>query len=81
VNPAPRYGVKAGGRGAAPGSPWPRSGRSSTSATTAKTPCEPVRDRLALRLRDLDIQIADLVALRETIAHLQAGENTAEPDS
>lgn len=43
-------------------------------------PCEHVRDLLGQRLTDLDTQIADLRALRKTIAQLQADAINAEPD-
>ena len=44
-------------------------------------PCEHVRDLLATRLADLDTQIAQLLALRETIARLGEAATHSDPDS
>ncbi len=44
-------------------------------------PCEHVRDLLGRRLADLDAQIAELLALRETIAPLHAVAAIIEPDT
>ena len=44
-------------------------------------PCEHVRDLLGLRLADLDAQIAELLALRETIARLYAAASDSEPET
>jgi MerR family Zn(II)-responsive transcriptional regulator of zntA len=44
-------------------------------------PCEHVREILASRLADLDTQIAQLLALRDTIARLREAAAHADPDS
>ena len=45
------------------------------------TPCRHVKDLLDARLTDLDRQIAELQALRETVAHLHEDASTADPDA
>lgn len=45
------------------------------------TPCQHVKDLLDARLTDLDRQIAELQALRETVAHLHEDASTADPDA
>ena len=45
------------------------------------TPCEHVQTLLSQRLKDLDAQIAELTALRATVADLRAGASTLEPAS
>jgi DNA-binding transcriptional MerR regulator len=45
------------------------------------TPCRHVQDLLDARLTDLDRQIAELQALRETVAHLHEDASTADPDA
>ena len=45
------------------------------------TPCEHVQQLLTTRLADLDNQIADLRALRETVAQLCDAAATVEPAS
>lgn len=42
-------------------------------------PCQHVHDLLEARLGDLDQQIADLQALRHTVAHLRDGAATSDP--
>ena len=42
-------------------------------------PCEHVQSLLTQRLEDLDAQIAELTALRATVADLHAGAATLEP--
>ena len=42
-------------------------------------PCQHVQDLLKARLGDLDPQIADLQALRDTVTHLRDGAATADP--
>lgn len=42
-------------------------------------PCQHVHDLLQARLGDLDRQIADLHALRETVAHLREATATIDP--
>jgi DNA-binding transcriptional MerR regulator len=42
-------------------------------------PCTHVHDLLETRLGDLDRQIAELQALRHTVAHLHAGAATIDP--
>lgn len=44
-------------------------------------PCSHVRDLLGERLRELDAQIAELLALRETIYQLHAQAAEPEPDT
>jgi MerR family Zn(II)-responsive transcriptional regulator of zntA len=44
-------------------------------------PCAHVRDLLTQRLRDLDKQVAELVALRESIVDLQSAATNAEPET
>jgi MerR family transcriptional regulator, Zn(II)-responsive regulator of zntA len=44
-----------------------------------QAPCEHVRDLLDTRLRDLDPQISQLVALRDTITQLRVQADNAEP--
>ncbi|SCL32005.1 DNA-binding transcriptional regulator, MerR family [Micromonospora rhizosphaerae] len=46
-----------------------------------QAPCQHVEDLLAARLRDLDAQIADLRALRDTVAELHAAASTPDPGS
>lgn len=46
-----------------------------------QAPCSHVREMLAQRLRDLDAQIAERLALRETISQLHAKASKPEPDS
>ena len=41
-------------------------------------PCQHVRDLLQARLEELDRQIADLQALRQTVAHLRDGAATVD---
>ena len=48
---------------------------------TGQPPCEHVRDLLGLHLADLDAQIAELLALRETIAQLYAAASDSEPET
>ena len=45
------------------------------------SPCRHVSDLLDRRLSDLDSQIADLVALRETLAVLRHRATDADPDT
>jgi DNA-binding transcriptional MerR regulator len=45
------------------------------------TPCRHVRDLLGSRLADLDRQIAELEALRETVAQLRDEASRADPDA
>lgn len=45
------------------------------------TPCRHVKDLLDARITDLDRQIAELQALRETVAHLHEDASTADPDA
>ncbi|MEC5182173.1 heavy metal-responsive transcriptional regulator [Arthrobacter sp. CG_A4] len=45
------------------------------------TPCAHVRDVLARQLTDLDCQIAELIALRATVARYHAGAEAADPES
>lgn len=44
-------------------------------------PCEHVRDLLARRLADLDAQVAELLALRQTLTGLHATAATADPET
>jgi len=44
-------------------------------------PCSHVQDLLAARLTGLDRQIADLRALRDTVAQLHDAATTADPDT
>ncbi|MDG4756220.1 MULTISPECIES: heavy metal-responsive transcriptional regulator [Micromonospora] len=44
-------------------------------------PCAHVEDLLATRLRDLDAQIADLQALRDTVTQLHDAASTPDPGS
>lgn len=46
-----------------------------------QAPCSHVRDLLGQRLRELDAQIAELLALRETISQLHAQATEPEPDT
>lgn len=46
-----------------------------------QAPCSHVLDLLGERLRELDAQIAELLALRETISHLHARAAEPEPDT
>lgn len=46
-----------------------------------QTPCSHVQDLLGARLGELDAQIAELLALRETISRLHAKASKLEPDS
>lgn len=46
---------------------------------TGITPCASVRDLLARQLRDLDRQLAELTALRETVAECHATVAAADP--
>ncbi|MCP9001869.1 heavy metal-responsive transcriptional regulator [Pseudarthrobacter sp. RMG13] len=46
-----------------------------------QAPCSHVRDLLGERLRELDAQIAELLALRETISELHAQAAEPEPDT
>ena len=46
-----------------------------------QAPCGPVQDLLDSRLADLDEQIAQLVALRETITQLRDQAATVEPET
>ncbi|CRK55258.1 Mercuric resistance operon regulatory protein [Alloactinosynnema sp. L-07] len=45
-----------------------------------RAPCAHVEDLLAVRLRDLDAQIADLQALRDTVAQLHHAASRPDPD-
>ena len=45
------------------------------------TPCRHVEELLATRLRALDAQIADLQALRATVAQLHDAASTGDPDT
>jgi DNA-binding transcriptional MerR regulator len=44
-------------------------------------PCRHVQDLLRTRLADLDRQIADLLALRDSVDQLHAAAGTADPDT
>lgn len=46
-----------------------------------RAPCRHVENLLATRLRALDAQIADLHALRATVAQLHAAARGADPDT
>lgn len=46
---------------------------------TGAAPCAHVQELLDVRLTDLDRQIADLVALRESVAHLRDDAANANP--
>ncbi len=46
-----------------------------------RSPCTHVRDLLAGQLADLDAQIADLVALRTTVAGYHAAAAAADPEA
>lgn len=46
---------------------------------TGTAPCARVQDLLDARLADLDRQIADLIALRGSVAQLRADANHADP--
>lgn len=45
------------------------------------TPCSHVRDVLARQLTDLDRQIAEITALRATVAQYHAAAEAADPES
>lgn len=47
---------------------------------TGVAPCQHVQALLETRLGDLDRQIADLQALRQTVAHLRDGAATIDPE-
>lgn len=48
---------------------------------TGAAPCQHVQALLETRLGDLDRQIADLQALRQTVAHLRDGAAAIDPTS